>query len=458
MKRPCKLTLITGRFFYCQNSSSYVQVERCNMIYNNEFAEIYGIAPRTIMRDSNLTIEAKVIFCYFRMLAGASGKAWPKRETILNDLAVGKNRYYKHANTLIKQGLITVEQENGKNIYHVKDRDNIEKTGYGKVSMCIMRDCRLTIEAKAIYCYFQSLAGTSGRAWPKRETILHELCISKDRFYKHLRFLIDAGYIKIEFKNGRNVYWIACRENDVAYESRTANLSKTPADQNSKLVLPKADDDMCNAKERKKEHTSRYYSKREEKRFSASDVDVSVPVLEAIIDLQQKYPKCYNELALIRKIIIDTSMAKYVTVSGIVRSQTVVNDLLKELKEEHITAVLKTLIDSRNKINNKRAWIQACLFNSIFNLEERQIFRDTQAVEKYNAAYVTNGSKSEQKDEKGGTQQDEYIEKRNEEIDRLNAKLSRAILLGNDYVKEQCLKDIQKIDSEISDHMQAQSA
>ena len=54
--------------------------------------------------------------------------------------------------------------------------------------------------------------------------------------------------------------------------------------------------------------------------------------------------------------------------------------------------------------------------------------------------------------------QDEYIEKRNEEIDRLNAKLSRAILLGNDYVKEQCLKDIQKIDSEISDHMQAQSA
>src|SRR5699024_5169668 len=113
------------------------------MIYNNEFAEIYGIAPRTIMRDSNLSIEAKVIFCYFRMLAGASGKAWPKRETILNDLAVGKNRYYKHANTLIKQGLITVEQENGKNIYHVKDRDNIEKTGYGKVSMCIMRDCRL---------------------------------------------------------------------------------------------------------------------------------------------------------------------------------------------------------------------------------------------------------------------------------------------------------------------------
>ena len=77
------------------------------MIYNNEFAEIYGIDPRTIMRDSNLTIEAKVIFCYFRMLAGASGKAWPKRETILNDLAVGKNRYYKHANTLIKQGLIT---------------------------------------------------------------------------------------------------------------------------------------------------------------------------------------------------------------------------------------------------------------------------------------------------------------------------------------------------------------
>ena len=79
---------------------------------------------------------------------------------------------------------------------------------------------------------------------------------------------------------------------------------------------------MCKVKEGQKEHINRYYSKRkdehrqkEEKWLSASGVDVSIPVLESIINLQQKYPKCYNELALIRKTIMDTAMAKYVTVS-----------------------------------------------------------------------------------------------------------------------------------------------
>lgn len=78
--------------------------------------------------------------------------------------------------------------------------------GYGKVYKDVMRNCELTIEAKAIYAYFCSIAGADGFCFPAKRTILNDLHISQDRFYKHLKILLDAEIIERKQENGLGGY------------------------------------------------------------------------------------------------------------------------------------------------------------------------------------------------------------------------------------------------------------
>jgi len=61
-----------------------------------------------------------------------------------------------------------------------------------------MQDHRLTIESKAIYAYFCSYAKGDTQAFPRRDEILQDLKICKDRYYNHLSLLKESGYIKVE--------------------------------------------------------------------------------------------------------------------------------------------------------------------------------------------------------------------------------------------------------------------
>lgn len=70
-----------------------------------------------------------------------------------------------------------------------------EHNGYGLVYQNVLRDKRLTIEAKAIYAYLCGFAGTTGSCYPSIELMLDELGISSNRFYKHLKPLVDYGYV-----------------------------------------------------------------------------------------------------------------------------------------------------------------------------------------------------------------------------------------------------------------------
>ncbi|NGT54759.1 helix-turn-helix domain-containing protein [Clostridium perfringens] len=69
--------------------------------------------------------------------------------------------------------------------------------GYGTIPKFIMQ-AKISIEAKAIYAYMCSFAGAGQSAFPSVEKILVDLNISKDRFYKHRKELINNGFIKIE--------------------------------------------------------------------------------------------------------------------------------------------------------------------------------------------------------------------------------------------------------------------
>lgn len=64
------------------------------------------------------------------------------------------------------------------------------------VSRKILRDPELSAEAKAIYAYLCSFAGSGGSCYPGVELMMKELQMGKDRFYKNMGFLIRAGIVK----------------------------------------------------------------------------------------------------------------------------------------------------------------------------------------------------------------------------------------------------------------------
>ncbi len=75
--------------------------------------------------------------------------------------------------------------------------------GYGIVYREIMRDKNLTVEAKAIYAYLCSFAGNGTECYPGVDLMAIELCMSKDRLYKHLNVLVNADVIeKSQSRNG----------------------------------------------------------------------------------------------------------------------------------------------------------------------------------------------------------------------------------------------------------------
>ena len=89
--------------------------------------------------------------------------------------------------------------------------NSIYKNGYGIVSKLVMRDKNLSPEAKAIYAYICSFAGSGTTAFPSAELMMIELKMSDRRFYKFRKELIDKGYITIlKQRNGnrreRNIY------------------------------------------------------------------------------------------------------------------------------------------------------------------------------------------------------------------------------------------------------------
>ena len=76
--------------------------------------------------------------------------------------------------------------------------------GFGIVYRGIMRDKRLTAEAKAIYAYLSSFAGERLTCYPSVELMCAELS-------KHMKMLVDAGIVQKERQRkenrfGRNIY------------------------------------------------------------------------------------------------------------------------------------------------------------------------------------------------------------------------------------------------------------
>ena len=90
-----------------------------------------------------------------------------------------------------------MSKTNHEKFTNILEVEGINAQGFGMIAKMVMLDQRLTIEAKAIYSYFCSYAGGGSTAFPSVSKIVYDLKISKDRYYKHFKLLVECGYITI---------------------------------------------------------------------------------------------------------------------------------------------------------------------------------------------------------------------------------------------------------------------
>src|SRR5690625_6255981 len=70
----------------------------------------YGTIHKKVMKDKDLSIEAKAIYAYLQSYAGAGDTAYPSVSLMSKDLNISERRFYNHRKTLIDKGYILIKQ------------------------------------------------------------------------------------------------------------------------------------------------------------------------------------------------------------------------------------------------------------------------------------------------------------------------------------------------------------
>ena len=171
---------------------------------------------------------------------------------------------------------------------------NVNSKGYGIIPKMVMQDQRLHINAKAIYAYFNSFAGTGNSAFPTRKRICYDLGISGDTFGKYLKQLTDTGYLKVtqnkvagRFSN--NVYTI-CDTISIGNDNSDTDNTDTETIGNGKMVTNNNNVFKNNSS---KNNNSKNNSgeKKESKKGSFDSIIADYTNDEKVIDLLQEWLK-----------------------------------------------------------------------------------------------------------------------------------------------------------------------
>ena len=76
----------------------------------------YGLVFKRVMKDRNISIEAKALYSYLSAYAGADESAFPSVDLIKHELGIGKHRFLRAKNELIDNGYLMVDRKQTKNI------------------------------------------------------------------------------------------------------------------------------------------------------------------------------------------------------------------------------------------------------------------------------------------------------------------------------------------------------
>ncbi|AMW99333.1 conserved phage C-terminal domain-containing protein [Rummeliibacillus stabekisii] len=93
-------------------------------IYEGLLSKGFGLIPRMVTRDKELSIEAKAIYAYLSAFAGNNSESFPSVNLICDELNISEKRYYKYRKSLLEKGYIRVRRERldkgfSKNYYEI---------------------------------------------------------------------------------------------------------------------------------------------------------------------------------------------------------------------------------------------------------------------------------------------------------------------------------------------------
>ena len=86
-------------------------------------SEGYGIIPKKVMKDEDLSIDAKAIYAFIASYAGAGNTSFPSVNLITDMLGISRQRFNKHRRLLEDKGYITIKKNRtpegswGNNVY-----------------------------------------------------------------------------------------------------------------------------------------------------------------------------------------------------------------------------------------------------------------------------------------------------------------------------------------------------
>ena len=113
-----------------------------------------------------------------------------------------------------------------------------KKGGYGVVYQDVTRNSNISAAAKGLYAYLSAFCGASDECYPSVETIIKEMGMGRDTFYRHINALVAAGVVEKQQtvndggKFGRTVYRL----------THEVVISDYPFTQNEDAVLPTTED------------------------------------------------------------------------------------------------------------------------------------------------------------------------------------------------------------------------
>lgn len=288
--------------------------------------------------------------------------------------------------------------------------EGINARGYGILPKMVMLDRKLTIESKAIYSYFCSYAGAGNQAFPGTKKIQEDLCIGKDRYYKHFNLLKDLGYIKVEqVRNNKglfkhNLYTLVTnpaplKENkcpvDKSYEKNN-NVNENPSTQNqdsdenglnqTSYPSPQNQDTDNQDTENKdtiintlyKNNNSLYNQsftlqkkegmKEREKELNNNKKDLEIILQQA--EIKEHFLKD-NYKSVKRAIEILYYRTKPLEINDMKIPIEQIREDLKELNSFHVEMGLRIFDEqSANQIiRNKISYLAVCIYNAIFDME-----------------------------------------------------------------------------------------
>ena len=297
--------------------------------------------------------------------------------------------------------------------------------GYGLIPRAVVRDERLSAEAKAIYSYLSALSGASyNPVFPSRELMLKELGMSINRFYKHMQQLVDCNYVVIERSMegnifGKNIYSLVLvpdMAKDTVRVKRPAKIKKRldrkverQEEEKTAADKPAPSADPGVAPDRK-----------------GGSAGGTLRAQLGIDSLLEKKPESKKLISSILMVIEDMAMSEQITINGCVKKKSAIKHLLGSLRMDHIETLVNNITASGQKIKNKRAYILSCIGNVIFDESPLNFSKDEKEQQEKDLVAEEEIKRKEQ------YIKNPELKEIDEKITAIMVNISKALLSGNE--------------------------